>query len=373
MTLSDVKAFEAASEVKLKSVGTVTRKNDGGAAVVSSKDQLGRVMLAYALKGRVACAATNHGFTLEKVLPELAKLVTQAPKPPAQALMGEVQPGVLTTVVPQSRAPFAASLSTKGLTATVDAAAAGLMSGLVSKVGNSPFAEATPSGLAVVRLRFNKSQLPQVIEEMARRWPLGRQLAEPANAIASLLTGNVLLFVHRIEVTNGLGTDELRFRAVKLVLLAETVDGGAAQTKLSALNQKQLSLRKTWLVGTSGNVAYLYNDESALNAALAAVPLVSTKQQHALEALFDPALVAKGLGQVPLLDAVQNPALAGLLAAGTELGPLLVASESVTGWVDPSANGHHRAQFTWSLRADKFTKPAAPTPAPTPDAGQDGP
>ena len=92
-----------------------------------------------------------------------------------------------------------------------------------------------------------------------------------------------------------------------------------------------------------------------MSTALASVGAEPAKQTHALELLINPTMVAKGLAQVPLLDAFQNPALAGLLAAGTELGPLLVASERLSGWADPTnIAGLHRAQLTWPLRADRF-------------------
>ena len=247
-------------------------------------------------------------------------------------------------------------ISSKGLSTTFDAQINGAASTLVTRPGASPFALAAPAGLAVLRLRLNKAGLDDALQGFLRRMPGGAQLQAPVQALAPLMTGNVLIFIHRVEVAKGgLGTSEARFRALKLAILVETTDGGAARASLESLLEKQEASRKVGAqLGVSGPLAYVYNDESALNAALAAVPSTASKQTHALELVLDPALLARGLSQVSLLDAIQNPALAGLLGAGTELGPLLVASASLTGWADPLAGGAHRAQLTWSLKADRF-------------------
>jgi hypothetical protein len=92
---------------------------------------------------------------------------------------------------------------------------------------------------------------------------------------------------------------------------------------------------------------------------LAALPGGAGKQAHAGEAVVDPKLLAEGLSQVPLLEALQAPELAGLVAAATELGPLLLASKKVTGWLDAAGTGQHRAQAVWQLDATKFDAPAA--------------
>jgi len=357
VSLSDPKAYESACETKLKSVGVVTRKTIEGAVVVSARDQLNRVLLAYAIKGKISCAATNHGLTLERVLPELAKLVSAAKPPSEPGFKAAAElPGVISIIRPSGSPSGAMSVSSKGLTTTLDAQLNGLASSLLPKSGPSPFGSASPAGLAVLRVRLSKSGLSDSLEAFLRRMPGGAQLQAPVEALAPLMTGNVLIFVHRVEVAKGgLGTAEARARALKLAILVETTDGAAARASLDALLEKQQASPKPGpKLGVSGPLAYVYNDESALNAALAAVPSSVSKQTHALELVVDPALLARGLSQVSLLDAIQNPALAGLLAAGTELGPLLVASESLTGWADPTGSGAHRAQLTWSLKADRF-------------------
>ena len=99
------------------------------------------------------------------------------------------------------------------------------------------------------------------------------------------------------------------------------------------------------------------NDPEVRARALTALKNAAGKQLHGVEFEVDPKLVAKGLQQVPLLEAVQTPELAGLVAAGTELGPLLLASERVSGWLD-SASGVHTSQLVWRLEAAKFAPDA---------------
>ena len=92
--------------------------------------------------------------------------------------------------------------------------------------------------------------------------------------------------------------------------------------------------------------------------AITALASASGKQTHGIEFVVDPKLVAKGLQQVPLLEAVQAPELAGLVAAGTELGPLLLASDRVSGYLDSAAGGVHTGRLVWQLDASKFAPDA---------------
>ncbi len=354
VTLSDVKAYETACEPRLKSHGDLTRITIAGATVVSTKDQLGRVLLAYALKGKISCAATNHGLSLEKVLPELAKLVSASKTPTEPGFKAAAElPGVMSVIRPSGAQSGAVSLTTNGLSATLDAQTTGAASSLTAKPGLSVFAQSKPAGLAVLRLRLTTAHLGEAMSSFLRRVPGGTAMQQQAEALGPLMTGNVLVFIDRAEVTGSLGTDQARFRALKMAILIETTDGEAAKTALSTapVNARKDAPR----FGVTGALATFSNDETALSTALASVAAAPSKQGHALEAIINPTMVARGLAQVPLLDAIQNPALAGLLAAGTELGPLLLASETLTGWADPTnVAGIHRAQLTWPLRADRF-------------------
>lgn len=349
VSVSDVKVYETACETKLKSLGVVSRANDSGAVVVSTKDQLNRVLLAYAIKGKVSCAAQSHGLTLQKVLPELAKLVSSTKPPVGTGFKTAAElPGIASLIRPNGAHAGAVSLTTHGFSATLAGQVKGFVSSLAPKVAASPFAKAAPQGLGVLRLQLAQAHLTEAIDSFLGQTPGGVRIRGLAQLIAPLMTGNVLVFVHRVEVKERLTTDAGRFHALKLAILVETTDGAAARTLLDSA--RPISGVQ---VGAAGSLAFLANDEAALTQALAAVvPSSAATQTHALELLVDPALVAKGIAQVPLLDAIQNPALAGLLAFGTELGPLLGATEAVTAWLDPAAHEAHRGQLTWLLRSE---------------------
>ena len=106
------------------------------------------------------------------------------------------------------------------------------------------------------------------------------------------------------------------------------------------------------------------NDPEVRARALTALKTAAGKQVHGVEFEVDPKLVAKGLQQVPLLEAVQTPELAGLVAAGTELGPLLLASERVSGYLDSASGAVHTSRLVWQLEAAKFAPDAG-----VPDGG----
>ncbi len=67
-----------------------------------------------------------------------------------------------------------------------------------------------------------------------------------------------------------------------------------------------------------GANVYLATDVTVLDNVLKTLPTSPAKQLHAAEWSVDPKLLANGLSQVPLLDAMQSGELAGALAAGTE-------------------------------------------------------
>jgi hypothetical protein len=205
-----------------------------------------------------------------------------------------------------------------------------------------------------------------VLEQVLRRIPSGKPLSLLAPKVAPLLTGNVALFVARVKVTQGLRTGEARYFAVKHVLLAEVSDAAAVKALLGGIDEAALATRKGKLeVGLAGSTLYLSNDAAAKDAALRALEGAGGAQAHAGEAAIDPKLLADGLSQVPLLEALQAPELAGLVAAATELGPLLLASTRVEGWVDPAGEGTHRGQAVWELDPAKFPD-AAPAPKASP-------
>ncbi|MBS1150068.1 MAG: hypothetical protein H6Q89_1766, partial [Myxococcaceae bacterium] len=60
--------------------------------------------------------------------------------------------------------------------------------------------------------------------------------------------------------------------------------------------------------------------------------------------------LARALAQVPLVDVLAVPELAGLLAASAEGGPLLLASEKLTGYADSESASVLRGQLVWTLK-----------------------
>lgn len=215
--------------------------------------------------------------------------------------------------------------------------------------------------MAVFRGRFAKSQVPMLIDEVVRVLPGGATLRPLALELAPFVTGNTALLVGHAKVTTGLRTREARAFALKATLVAEVSDAAAVAALLEKLDPKALTFREgTLRVGLEGSTLVVSNDDEVRARAVAALAKAPGKQAHAVEFVVDPKLVAKGLQQVPLLEAVQAPELAALVAAGTELGPLLLASERVDGWLDSAAGAQHVGRLTWQLDAAKFT----------PDAGQ---
>jgi hypothetical protein len=365
VSLKDVKRFAEASQQRLARLGDVFTKQEGGVTLVGARDPLNRVLAGYVLSGAESCAMTGHGLSVEKQLPALAKVLGKAAKGPAYG-MAQALGGAVQVVVPKGEAVGTVTLTGRGLTLTADAKAKGLPLAALAGPGPSPYAKLAPSGLAVVRARLAKPALGPVLEQVLRRIPSGKPLSPLAPKVAPLLTGNVALFVARVKVTQGLRTGEARYFAVKHVLLAEVSDAAAVKALLGGIDEAALATRKGKLeVGLAGSTLYLSNDAAAKDAALRALEGAGGAQAHAGEAAIDPKLLADGLSQVPLLEALQAPELAGLVAAATELGPLLLTSTRVEGWVDPAGEGTHRGQAVWELDPAKFPD-AAPAPKTSP-------
>ena len=196
--------------------------------------------------------------------------------------------------------------------------------------------------------------MPEVVSQLSHRLPGGAELSRAGALLAPLLTGNAALLVGHVKVTTGLRSSAARFFAVRFALVAETSDPAAAKAVLEGLEAKALTQREGTLdVAVVGSTVILSNDEPVKQKALAALGSAAGKQAHGVELAGTPARIASALNQVPLLEAVQAPELAGLVAAGTELGPLLLASEPFTGWLD-SAGGVARGQLVWKLDPSKL-------------------
>ncbi len=358
VTVSQVDAYRKAADAKLARLGEAFEKVEGGVSVYASRDPLGRVLAAYVLHGKESCAISGHGRSVETQFSLLSKLVTKSAAGPGFALAAKV-PGVVQIIGPSGAQHGVISLNAKDLTLTADAKTKGLPLAQLAGAGLSPVGGFSASGMAVFRARVAKTQVPSMVEQAVRQFPGSATLLPLAREAAGYFTGNAAVLISHVKVTTGLRTREARFFAVRSALIAEVTDPVAVEAMIIRLDPKTLVFREgTLTVTLVGSMLVVANDAEVRARAVAALATAAGKQAHGVEFEVDPKLVARGLQQVPLLEAVQAPELAGLVAAGTELGPLLLASEKVSGFIDSAAGGQHSARLVWQLDAAKFTADA---------------
>jgi hypothetical protein len=355
VSLGDVTAYRAACDAKLARLGTTATVTVKGVSVATTRDALNRVLAAYAVQGKQSCAMTGHGRSVEPQLGLLAEALTKPAKGGALGL-GAALPGAAVAMLDEGAQQGAVAFSSQGLTARLDGRGKGLQLAQLQGAGPSPFGAFSAPGLAVLRGRFSPAQLPALVEQVTRTLPGSAALLPLARQLAPAMTGNVALLASHARVTSGLRTREARFFALRHALLVEVADPALAAAALEKLDPATLAFREGKLsVSLHGAVLVLANDAEVQARALAALPAAAGKQAHGLELVVEPKLLAKALQQVPLLEAVQAPELAGFVAASTELGPLLLASERVSAWLDSGAGGKHTGQLSWALDPSKFT------------------
>jgi hypothetical protein len=348
--------FIAATNEKLKRSGELFNKKINGLNVIGVKDSLGRTLSAYIIDKQRTCALTGHGYSIEKQLPLLAQYFV---KP--YALQKPPQPGLAELQLQNGEANF--SCSAKGRVAQVDARFTQLNAPHFQGPGPSVFARFSSPGLLNFRARFEPKEVPALLRALLPRIPFAKTLEPAIEAIAPHLTGNVALFASQVKVTKGLLSTEARFFALKLAVLAETNNSAQAERVLKSLDASQLSSKSgTLKIKTEGNFISLSNDDKTLESALGAARDASGVQKHGFEFTIEAPLLAKALGQVPLLEAVQSAELAGVLAAGTETGPLLTATEKIEGRLD-YVKDIHIGHLDWSL-SPRFFSPTGDTVLP---------
>lgn len=361
VTLSDVDKYRKAADAKLARLGEVFEKTEGGVSVYATRDTLGRVLAAYSLHARDSCAISGHGRSVEKQFALLASIVQKPVTGPGISIASRL-PGALQVIAPSGSQHGVVSLNAKELTLTADAKSKGLPLAQLAGGGASPLGAFATKGMVVVRARVAKTQVPSLVEAAVRQFPGGGSLRPIAREAAPLFTGNAALVLSHAKVTTGLRSREARFFALRSALVAEVSDPAAAAALLEKLDTKLLTFREgTISVSLEGAMLVVSNDPEVRARAVTALKSAAGKQVHGVEFEIDPKLVAKGLQQVPLLEAVQAPELAGLVAAGTELGPLLLASERVSGFLDSANGGVHTSRLVWQLEPAKFA-PDAGTP-----------
>jgi hypothetical protein len=353
----EIDAFRKACDAKLARLGEVFEKVEGGVSIYATRDSLGRVLAAYTLLGHDSCAIIGHGRSVESMFAPVARAMSKAPTGPGYGIAAKT-PGVMQIIGPTGSPHGAMGISAKGLQLTLDARIKNAPFAQFAGAGLSPFGVFSASGIAVIRGRLAKAQLPSLIDQVVLQLPGAATLSPVAKLVSPYVTGNTALLLSHVRVTTGLRTREARFFALRSALLVEISDPEAVRALLANLDPKALAFREgTLSVTLEGSVLVLSNDAEVRAKALSALAKSAGKQGHGLEFDVDPKLLAKGLQQVPLLEAVQSPELAGLVAASTELGPLLLATERVTGWLDGSG-GTHTAKLLWDLDAAKFTPDA---------------
>lgn len=368
--VSNLEAYRKGCDARLGRVGEVfekvvkedgreAKKGESGVSIYASRDPIGRVMAAYSVQGKDSCALNGHGRSVEALFGMLARATSKPASGSGWAMTSKV-PGVLQLVVPSGSPTGVVALNAKEFDLTLDGRFKNAPLAQFAGGGASPLGTFRASGMLVVRGRVSKAQLPSLVEQVARVMPNGAALLPVARTLAPLLTGNSALLLSHVKVSSGLRTRDARFFAMKSALLAEVTDAAAAQELLVGLDAAALKSPYGALsVTLEGNVLVVSNDAETRARAVAALARASGKQLHGVEFDVDPKAVAKGLQQVPLLEAVQTPELAAVIAASTELGPLLLASSNISGWLD-SGDGH-TARLVWTLDAAKFA----------PDAGVD--
>lgn len=357
LRLADAKVFQARAAEALQAGGELkTATTQGVTAVSAPRSAGGRA--GYALKGSDVCAYSSTG-TGDALAKEAAKRVARAPAPDAR--LGQV-PGVVfvslgNQVVGLDGTPGA--LRVEGLASRLPLPA-------FKAAGTSPYGAMKPEGLLFSRAQVAPAALGQAVDAM--RYQVQRLCTEcPRDAVASIahavterLTGNLLLNVSAVKVRDSLRTPEGRFFAPRQALAAEVTDAAAMKAALAPVGKLPgaKALEDGWALPVKGGVVFVRlqgkqlvvgNDEAVVRGLLSALPNQAGKLPRPAEFTVDPKLVARGLSQVSLMDIMSDEQLAGLFAMSAELGPLLAASERISGWLDSAPGGGHRFSLTWTL------------------------
>lgn len=360
VTMSSVDLYRKAADAKLARLGEVFERVENGVSIYASRDPLNRVLAAYAVHGKESCAISGHGRTVEKQFGMLAGVVTKAATGPGYTIASKL-PGVVQLLAPSGSQHGVISLNAKALALTAELKSKGLPLAQLAGAGVSPLGAFSTSGMAVLRARVAKTQVPSLVEAAVRQFPGSAALLPIAREAAPLFTGNAVVVLSHVKVTTGLRTREARFFALRSALVAEVSDPVAMAALIEKTDPKTFTFREGTLnVGLVGSMLVVSNDADVRARVITALEKAPGKQAHGVEFEVDPRLVARALQQVPLLEAVQTPELAGLVAAGSELGPLLLASERVSGFMDSASGGVHTGRLVWQLDAAKFAPDAGP-------------
>ncbi|MBK7859374.1 MAG: hypothetical protein IPJ65_12275 [Archangiaceae bacterium] len=384
VTVKNLERFTAACADRIKALGTPFKKTEGGVTTVGARDALDRVLIGYVVKGNETCTARMQGKSVDAVLPEIAKWLGKTPATGTWKLLAN-QPGVGFLLTQRG----VVAMNAEGLTASATARGELSLGGLAGG-GTSPYGAMSMNALMVAKVRADPSATAPVLDEVSLRLLSLCAACEPgpfklaARGLSPTLTGSAVLVVSKVKVTTSLRSEPGRFFALRSAMFAEThspAEALKAIKELAVLRGAKLLEDGSGVsiilkegevrLGVRGTNVFASNDPTVLEAAYKALPTAPAAMTHGAEVSIDPKLLAQGLAQVPLMDAVQSTELAGALAAGAELGPLLLSTERISGWADAQ-----RAYLMWKLKTPPAVVKAADAgvaePAPA-DAGDRAP
>lgn len=362
--LTSLTAFEAAARPQLSTLGTLWKKKVAGLSRQGAKDVLGRDLAGFVTDGKTACAVQGQGGVVEQDFVDAARALKTNASGGGFALAGAVK-GALFFVAPSGVVAVSAN---SGDALLFEGAAVNVPSATWVASPSHPFGAGAPrDALASTVGTVAEADLPRVLTslEPALRGTLSADAAKAFHqALATLgpsLSGQVAFGATRLEPSGPLRTRAGQFFAVRMVAFANVKDVALARTVLGTLAQStnaksagegfelQVAAGKLFF-GLDGTRAYFANDAAAL-AVLRKAPFTTAPVNAGLRGRVRLGLVAEGLSRIPLLEAVTAPELAGLLAAATELGPLLEHSDDLAFDVDTPAPGSLRFRARWNFKS----------------------
>lgn len=357
--IKNAEKFHQASADRLKTWGALFKTTEAGVTTYGSRDALGRVLSGYVVKGNEACAARQQGKSVEGALKEIAKWLGKPPTGASWKLLNGLA-GVGYLLTPRQ----VIAMSADGLTGNATAKGELFLTGLAG-AGPSPYTAFNMPALLTAKVRADPVATQPMIDEVALRLATlcpacdSAPFKLAARMLGPTLTGASLLVVARVKVVGSLRTDPGRFFSVRTVIFAETNAPEAALKAINELGQLRgakpldggggfsvLLKEGEVRVGVRGNHVFASNDPAVLEQTYRMLTTTPGQQAHGVELNVDPKLLSQALAQVPLMDALQSTELAGALAAGAELGPLLLSTERISGWGDVQ-----KASLSWRLRA----------------------
>lgn len=330
------------------------------------------VIAGYVLKGNLGCVVRSPKGKGASLMDEAAKLL-DSPKVPATWKNASGLPGAAFAVSNEAVIAFhatAGALTVELKTARLPIAIPALQGG-----GPSPYGDLPSGGVGTVKARVDPASVGSYARGFASQLASfcpscdERVIGDVAKAIAPELTGQLFLRVESLNLAGSLRGDLNRYFAVRHAYLAELKNPDAVKAQLQRLESGK-GVRKTANgialvtqlgdveVGVYGKHLCASNDAIAKQAILQQLQTAKGgKLEHGSEFQANPKLIGKALRQLSILDAVSNAELAGLFAAGTEVGPLLSASQSLSGYADSSTAGTYRAQLQWTLEPARSPGP----------------